>query len=37
MKFENVNGMTADGVAGATVWRRLIDDSLAHQRLSRRL
>ena len=33
MKFENVNGMTADGVAGAAVWRRLIADSLAHKRL----
>ncbi len=34
MKFENVNEMTTDGIAGATVWRRLIADSLAHKRLS---
>ena len=33
MKFENVHAMTADGIAGETVWRRLIADSLAHKRL----
>jgi hypothetical protein len=34
MKFENVNGMTADGVAGAAVWRKLIDNAMSHKRLS---
>ncbi|HUH80930.1 MAG TPA: L,D-transpeptidase family protein [Solirubrobacteraceae bacterium] len=33
MKLENLNDMTADGIAGATVWRRLMDDGLAHKRL----
>jgi hypothetical protein len=34
MKFENENEMTADGEAGASVWRRLIDNSLNHKRLT---
>jgi len=34
MKFENNNEMTVDGVAGAAVWRKLIDDAIAGKRLS---
>ncbi|HEX8715162.1 MAG TPA: L,D-transpeptidase family protein [Solirubrobacteraceae bacterium] len=33
MKFENENGMTADGEAGAAVWRKLIADAIAGKRL----
>jgi lipoprotein-anchoring transpeptidase ErfK/SrfK len=33
MKFENANGLTADGVAGATVWRKLLSDAIAGKRL----
>jgi peptidoglycan hydrolase-like protein with peptidoglycan-binding domain len=29
MKFEDEHGMTADGVAGAAVWKALINDALA--------
>ena len=31
MKFEDENGMTVDGLAGAAVWRKLIDDAIAKQ------
>ncbi|HTB69656.1 MAG TPA: L,D-transpeptidase family protein [Solirubrobacteraceae bacterium] len=34
MKFENANNMTVDGVAGAEVWRRLIEDAIAGKRLN---
>jgi hypothetical protein len=34
MKFENENGMTVDGLAGAAVWRKLIDDAIAQKRLT---
>jgi len=33
MKFENNNELTADGVAGATVWHALLGDALAGKRL----
>jgi peptidoglycan hydrolase-like protein with peptidoglycan-binding domain len=33
MKFESENGMTADGVAGAAVWRKLFADAIAGKRL----
>jgi L,D-transpeptidase catalytic domain len=33
MKFENNNGMTVDGLAGAAVWRKLIEDAIAGKRL----
>jgi hypothetical protein len=33
MKFENINNMTADGVAGPAVWRLLIENTIAHKRL----
>ncbi len=33
MKFENNNGMTVDGIAGAAVWRKLIEDAIAGKRL----
>ena len=32
MKFENNSNLTVDGVAGATVWRRLLADALAGKR-----
>jgi hypothetical protein len=34
MKFEDENGMTVDGLAGAAVWRKLIDDAIAQKRLT---
>jgi hypothetical protein len=34
MKFENTNEMTVDGVAGATVWRKLLSDAVADKRFS---
>jgi hypothetical protein len=33
MKFENVNGLPVDGVAGAAVWRKLMADAIAGRRL----
>lgn len=33
MKFENENGLTVDGLPGATVWRKLIDNAIAGKRL----
>jgi L,D-transpeptidase catalytic domain len=32
MKFENLNNLTVDGEAGASVWRKLIADALAGKR-----
>jgi hypothetical protein len=34
MKFENENGLTVDGVAGAGVWRKLMADAIAGKKLS---
>jgi hypothetical protein len=34
MKFENLNELTVDGIAGATVWRALLRDAIAGKRLS---
>jgi L,D-transpeptidase catalytic domain len=34
MKFENENEITVDGLAGAAVWQKLIDDAIAGKRLS---
>ncbi len=34
MKFENTNNLTADGVAGPSVWRLLLVDAIAGKRLS---
>jgi hypothetical protein len=34
MKFESENAMTVDGLAGAAVWRKLIDDAIAQKRLT---
>jgi hypothetical protein len=34
MKFEDENEMTVDGLAGAAVWRKLIDDAIAKKRLT---
>jgi hypothetical protein len=34
MKFENLNGLTVDGIAGATVWRTLLRDAIAGKRLT---
>ncbi|MGH2864448.1 MAG: L,D-transpeptidase family protein [Solirubrobacteraceae bacterium] len=34
MKFENVNGLTVDGIAGASVWHRLLTDAIAGKRLT---
>jgi peptidoglycan hydrolase-like protein with peptidoglycan-binding domain len=33
MKFENGNNLTVDGLAGPTVWRALLGDALAGERL----
>jgi hypothetical protein len=33
MKFENTHDLTVDGLAGASVWRALIDDAIAGKRL----
>ncbi|HZL49297.1 MAG TPA: L,D-transpeptidase [Solirubrobacteraceae bacterium] len=34
MKFENENELTADGLAGASVWRLLLSDAIAGKRLN---
>jgi peptidoglycan hydrolase-like protein with peptidoglycan-binding domain len=34
MKFENLNGLTVDGIAGSTVWHKLITDAIAGKRLA---
>jgi peptidoglycan hydrolase-like protein with peptidoglycan-binding domain len=34
MRFENTNNLTADGVAGATVWHMLLGDAIAGKRLN---
>jgi hypothetical protein len=34
MKFENENDMTVDGLPGAAVWHKLIDDAIARKRLT---
>jgi len=34
MKFENENGITADGLAGAAVWHELLSDAIAGKHLS---
>ena len=34
MKFESNNELTVDGVAGATVWRKLLSDAVAGKRFS---
>jgi hypothetical protein len=34
MKFESLNGLTADGVAGATVWRKLLAYAVAGKHLN---
>jgi peptidoglycan hydrolase-like protein with peptidoglycan-binding domain len=34
MKFENTNNLTADGLAGATVWHTLLRDAIAGKRLN---
>jgi L,D-transpeptidase catalytic domain len=34
MKFENLNGLTVDGLAGPTVWHKLITDAIAGKRLA---
>ncbi len=34
MKFENNNEMTVDGVAGPSVWRKLLADAIAGKRLN---
>ncbi|HTZ88432.1 MAG TPA: L,D-transpeptidase family protein, partial [Solirubrobacteraceae bacterium] len=33
MKFENENGMPVDGVAGPSVWRKMMADAIAGKRL----
>ncbi len=33
MKFENENELTVDGIAGATVWRKLLEDAIADKKL----
>jgi peptidoglycan hydrolase-like protein with peptidoglycan-binding domain len=33
MKFENENNLTVDGLAGATVWRKLLADAIAGKHL----
>jgi hypothetical protein len=34
MKFENENEITVDGLAGASVWQKLISDAIAGKRLN---
>ncbi len=34
MKFENENGLTVDGLPGAAVWHKLIEDAIAGKRLT---
>ncbi|HEX3910169.1 MAG TPA: L,D-transpeptidase [Solirubrobacteraceae bacterium] len=34
MKFESENGLTVDGLPGATVWRKLIENAIAGKRLT---
>jgi peptidoglycan hydrolase-like protein with peptidoglycan-binding domain len=34
MKFENENGITVDGLAGAAVWHTLLGDAIAGKRLN---
>jgi hypothetical protein len=34
MKFENENGLTVDGLAGPTVWHKLLSDAIAAKRLT---
>jgi hypothetical protein len=34
MKFEDENGLTVDGLAGATVWQMLLGDAITGKRLS---
>jgi hypothetical protein len=34
MKFEDENGLTVDGLPGAAVWRKLIDNAIAKKRLT---
>jgi hypothetical protein len=34
MKFENENGLTVDGLAGPTVWHKLLGDAIARKRLT---
>jgi hypothetical protein len=34
MKFENVNELTVDGVAGPSVWHKLLSDAIAGKRSS---
>jgi peptidoglycan hydrolase-like protein with peptidoglycan-binding domain len=34
MKFENENGLTVDGLAGPTVWHKLLSDAIAGKRLT---
>lgn len=34
MKFENLNGLTVDGVAGPTVWHELLTDAVAGKRVT---
>ncbi|MHB8234191.1 MAG: L,D-transpeptidase family protein [Solirubrobacteraceae bacterium] len=34
MKFEDENGLTVDGLPGAAVWHKLIDDAIAGKRLT---
>ncbi len=34
MKFENTNELTVDGLAGPTVWHKLLTDAIANKRLT---
>jgi peptidoglycan hydrolase-like protein with peptidoglycan-binding domain len=34
MKFENENDLTVDGIAGPTVWKKLLSDAIAGKRLT---
>jgi hypothetical protein len=34
MKYENIHGITVDGLAGPTVWHMLLSDAIADKRLS---